>query len=264
MTSGHRPRKRFGQHFLVDDEVISLIVEAIAPQASDTLVEIGPGEGAITQQLAERSGKFHAIEFDRDLAAGLKRRYAAKENVVVHQADALNFQYDRVGDRLRIAGNLPYNISTPLLFHLVEFRHCIFDMHFMLQKEVVDRITAEPGSKAYGRLTIMLACFLESVALFDVGQTSFRPPPKVMSSVLRMRPHASGKLDIKHPQQLSALVLQAFGKRRKTIHNALKGLASDTQLAASGIDPGSRPEQVAVKNWIELSEQVASAAIAQK
>jgi 16S rRNA (adenine1518-N6/adenine1519-N6)-dimethyltransferase len=127
MTGGHRPRKRFGQHFLVDDEVISQIVEAISPQASDTLVEIGPGEGAITQQLAQRSGKFHAIEFDRDLAAVLKRRYAAKENVVVHQADALKFHYDQVGDRLRIAGNLPYNISTPLLFHLVEFRHCILE-----------------------------------------------------------------------------------------------------------------------------------------
>jgi 16S rRNA (adenine1518-N6/adenine1519-N6)-dimethyltransferase len=264
MTSGHRPRKRFGQHFLVDDEVIGQIVEAISPQASDTLVEIGPGEGAITQQLAERSGIFHAIEFDRDLAAGLKRRYAAKEKVVVHQADALKFHYDRLGDRLRIAGNLPYNISTPLLFHLVEFRHCILDMHFMLQKEVVDRITAEPGSKAYGRLTIMLACFLESVPLFDVGPTSFRPPPKVMSSVLRMRPHTSGMLDIKHPQQLSTLVMQAFGKRRKTIRNALKGIASDTQLAASGIDPGSRPEQVAVKNWIELSDRVAGTAIAQK
>jgi 16S rRNA (adenine1518-N6/adenine1519-N6)-dimethyltransferase len=264
MTAPHKPRKRFGQHFLVDTDIIERIVEVIAPSRSDTMVEIGPGEGAITGSLAERAGTLHAIEFDRDLAGSLKRRYAANEHVHVHEADALKFRYDDIGGELRIAGNLPYNLSTPLLFHLVGFRHSIRDMHFMLQKEVVDRITAEPGSKSYGRLTVMLACYMESVPLFDVGPDAFRPPPRVMSSVFRMRPHALGKLDIKHPRELSSLVLQAFSKRRKTMRNALKGTVSESQLVASSIDPGSRPEQVAVENWIALSAQFASCAELQK
>lgn len=264
MTAGHKPRKRFGQHFLVDSDIIDRIVEVIAPSPSDTIVEIGPGEGAITGSLAGRAGTLHAIEFDRDLAASLKRRYAAQDKVFVHEADALKFRFDDLGSDLRIAGNLPYNISTPLLFHLVNFRQCIRDLHFMLQKEVVDRITAEPGSKSYGRLTVMLACYMESVPLFDVGPDAFRPPPKVMSSVFRMRPHPPGTLDIKHPRELSSLVMQAFGKRRKTIRNALKGTVNESQLMASAIDPGSRPEQVPVKNWIALSDQFAAAGESQK
>ncbi|MDH4047633.1 MAG: 16S rRNA (adenine(1518)-N(6)/adenine(1519)-N(6))-dimethyltransferase RsmA [Gammaproteobacteria bacterium] len=257
MNSAHRPRKRFGQHFLVDSETISRIVEAIAPQANDTLVEIGPGEGAITHALAARSGKLHAIEFDRDLAAGLKRQFSDRHSVQVHQADAMKFDYSSLGTDLRIAGNLPYNISTPLLFHLVEHREHIRDMHFMLQKEVVDRITASPGSKAYGRLTVMLGCFMESLPLFDVGPESFRPPPKVWSSVLRMRPLPVAHFDLGHPQVLSRLVVQAFGKRRKTIRNALKGFASEEQLIACGIDPGARPEQVAIDRWVSLANSAA-------
>lgn len=264
MTTGHQPRKRFGQHFLVDPDIIDRIVEVIAPTQADTVVEIGPGEGAITESLAARAGAFHAIEFDRDLAGSLQRQYGGKENVTVHQADAMRFDYGTIGNELRIAGNLPYNISTPLLFHLVEYRHLIQDMHFMLQKEVVDRITAEPGNKSFGRLTVMLGCYMESVALFDVGPDAFRPPPKVMSSVFRMRPHAPGKLDIKHPRELSALVTQAFSKRRKTIRNALKGIVSEAELLASAIDPGTRPEQVAVENWIALSKQYANLAASQK
>jgi 16S rRNA (adenine1518-N6/adenine1519-N6)-dimethyltransferase len=228
------------------------------------MVEIGPGEGAITNLLAARSGTLHAIEFDRDLAASLQQRYASDENVVVHQADAMKFHYDDIGGNLRIAGNLPYNISTPLLFHLVQYRHCILDMHFMLQKEVVDRITAVPGSKAYGRLTVMLGCFMESLPLFDVSPQAFRPPPKVTSSVLRMRPHPTGKIDIRHPAELSILVSRAFSKRRKTMRNALKDIAGEEHFAACGIDPGTRPEQVAIENWIALSEQIAGAARIQK
>ncbi len=253
MIAGHRPRKRFGQHFLVDADIVARIVDAIAPGGNDTLVEIGPGQGAITDALAARSRALHAIEFDRDLAAELRRRYAADGRVTVHEADALRFDFASLGSDLRIAGNLPYNISTPLLFHLLDFREHIRDMHFMLQKEVVDRITASPGSKAYGRLTIMLGCFLQSEQLFDVGPEAFRPPPKVVSSVLRMRPHAAGTIDLKDPQQLSRLVTQAFSKRRKTIRNALKGLIAEDQLKSCGIDPGARPEQIAIIEWVTLS-----------
>lgn len=253
MNSEHRPRKRFGQHFLIDDETISRIVEAISPQPTDMLVEIGPGEGAITAGLAARSGSLHAIEFDRDLAARLTRHFESNDKVTVHQADAMTFDYASLGNDLRVAGNLPYNISTPLLFHLVEHRRSIRDMHFMLQKEVVDRITASPGSKAYGRLTVMLGCFMESLPLFDVGPHAFRPPPKVTSSVLRMRPHPASRFDLQNPDKLSLLVQQAFGKRRKTLRNALMGFATADQMISCGIDPALRPEQIAIDAWVSLS-----------
>ncbi len=253
MNAAHRPRKRFGQHFLVDAGVVARIVDEIAPGAHDVLVEIGPGQGAITDALAARSHALHAIEFDRDLAAELRRRYVADDRVTVHEADALRFDFASLGSDLRIAGNLPYNISTPLLFHLLDFRESIRDMHFMLQKEVVDRITAFPGIKAYGRLTIMLGCFLKSEQLFDVGPQAFRPPPKVISSVLRMRPHPPGTNDLKDPKQLSRIVTQAFSKRRKTVRNALKGLLAEEQLQSCGIDPGARPEQIAIGEWVALS-----------
>ncbi|MCI0516203.1 MAG: 16S rRNA (adenine(1518)-N(6)/adenine(1519)-N(6))-dimethyltransferase RsmA [Woeseiaceae bacterium] len=253
MTEGHRARKRFGQHFLVDGDIVARIVDTIAPAQDDTLVEIGPGQGAITVALAARSRALHVIELDRDLAAGLRRRFQGDGRVTVHEADALRFDFAKLGPNLRIAGNLPYNISTPLLFHLLDYRAQIRDMHFMLQKEVVDRITAIPGSKAYGRLTIMLGCFLQSEHLFDVGPQAFQPPPKVVSSVLRMRPHAAGTVDLKDPQQLSRLVTQAFSKRRKTLRNALKGLIPEDQLRYCGIDPGARPEQIAISEWVALS-----------
>jgi 16S rRNA (adenine1518-N6/adenine1519-N6)-dimethyltransferase len=253
MIAGHRPRKRFGQHFLVDPDIIARIVDMIAPGVNDILVEIGPGQGAITDALAARSHSLHAIEFDRDLAAELRRRFPTGGRVTVHEADALRFNFANLGHDLRIAGNLPYNISTPLLFHLLDYREHIRDMHFMLQKEVVDRITASPGSKAYGRLTIMLGCFLESEQLFDVGPDAFRPPPRVVSSVLRMQPHAEGTINLRDPQQLSRIVTQAFSKRRKTVRNALKGLLAEGQLKSCGIDPGARPEQIAISDWVALS-----------
>ena len=249
----HRARKRFGQHFLVDADVIARIVDAIAPGKDDVLVEIGPGHGAITGALAARCGELHVIELDRDLAAGLRRRFRDDARVTVHEADALHFDFAGLGPRLRVAGNLPYNISTPLLFHLLGYREQVRDMHFMLQKEVVDRITAVPGSKAFGRLTIMLGCFLQSEHLFDVGPLAFDPPPKVVSSVLRMRPHPAGTFEPGDPQRLSAIVSQAFSKRRKTVRNALKGLISEEQLRSCGIDPGARPEQIAISEWLALS-----------
>ena len=192
------------------------------------------------------------IELDRDLAASLSKRFDRASGVSVHQADALRFDVATLGDGLRFVGNLPYNISTPLLFHLLDHRQHIVDMHFMLQKEVVDRITAEPGTKRYGRLTIMLGCELNAERLFDVPPEAFNPPPKVVSSVVRLVPNVTTEQDIDF-DRLRSLVTHAFTRRRKTLHNALKGVASDESLRAAGIDPGDRPEQIAIERWIALA-----------
>ena len=196
MSRGHRPRRRFGQHFLTDPATIEQIVLNIRPQDSETLVEVGPGRGAITQSLARLAGEFHAIELDRDLAAVLSKQFATQANVTIHEADVLGFDFASLGDELRIVGNLPYNISTPLLFRLMEFRHVIRDMHFMLQKEVVDRMAAPPGNKTYGRLSIMLGCYMEIERLFDVPPVAFEPPPRVTSSVVRLRPLPDDRYEI--------------------------------------------------------------------
>ena len=183
--SAHRARKRFGQHFLIDSAVIDAIVHAVAPSARDTVVEIGPGQGAITAPLLARTGHMHIIELDRDLARVLRERYATEPKLTIHEADALRFDFATLGNGLRIVGNLPYNISTPLLFHLLEYREHVTDMHFMLQKEVVDRMAAGPGSRAYGRLSIMLGCFFRIDSLFTVDRLAFSPPPEVMSAIVR-------------------------------------------------------------------------------
>ena len=219
---GHRTRKRFGQHFLADPGVIDSIICAIRPSATDVIVEIGPGQGAITTSLATAAGSLHAIELDRDLAARLQVQYAKEPGVTIHVADALSFDFGSLGDRLRIVGNLPYNISTPLLFHLLAYRDRIVDMHFMLQKEVVDRMAAPPGSKAYGRLSIMLGCHFDIEALFDVDRLAFSPPPEVTSAVARLSPLPSQTYDIDDEALLSRLVATAFSQRRKTIRNALR------------------------------------------
>ncbi len=257
--SGHRPRKRFGQHFLTDPGVIGAIVNAIAPRADETLVEIGPGPGAITVPLAKRVQALHAIELDRDLAARLRTQFAGHDNVTIHEADALAFDLRSLGERLRVVGNLPYNISTPLLFWLLEQRDVIVDMHFMLQKEVVDRMAAGPGSKAYGRLSIMLGCYLDIEALFDVDAYAFEPPPEVTSSVVRLTPRPDDEIDIHDPDRLSRIVATAFSQRRKTLRNALKTVASEEDLAALQIDPGLRPENVAVEDWVALANRLAAA-----
>ena len=253
----HTPRKRFGQHFLTAPETIEMIVTAIDPRPGETIVEIGPGQAAITEPLAVLATELHAIEFDRDLAGALRTRLATKDNVTIHQADVLDFDFATLGSNLRVVGNLPYNISTPLLFHLLEYRALIADMHFMLQKEVVDRICAKPGNKDYGRLTIMLGCRLEAVPLFDVPPGAFTPPPRVMSSVVRMRPLPDDRFDIADEASLDAVVKLAFSRRRKTLRNALKGFAEDTDLAAIGLDPSLRPEQVAIPDWIALAKRMA-------
>ncbi|MBT8081913.1 MAG: 16S rRNA (adenine(1518)-N(6)/adenine(1519)-N(6))-dimethyltransferase RsmA [Gammaproteobacteria bacterium] len=252
----HRARKRFGQHFLTDTGVIDAIVRAVHPAEDDVIVEIGPGRGAITEALARRAGHLHAIELDRDLAARLREQYAERPNVTIHEADALAFDFASLGERLRVVGNLPYNISTPLLFHLLQFGDCILDMHFMLQKEVVDRMAAAPGSKAYGRLGIMLGCHLSVEPLFEVPPEAFSPPPEVRSAVVRLDPLPPGSLHIADEAGLSALVAAAFMQRRKTLRNALKGKADPADIAAVGIDGGLRPEQVSITAYVALSNHL--------
>ncbi len=254
----HQARKRFGQHFLTSSDTIEQIVAAISPQEGESIVEIGPGQAAITAPLASCATTLHAIEFDRDLIAKLKRQFQDRENVFIHEADALQFDFSTLGDSIRVVGNLPYNISTPLLFYLLAFRDIVTDMHFMLQKEVVDRMSATPGNKNYGRLTIMLGCQLEVVPLFDVPPDAFTPPPKVTSSVVRMRPLPSNRFDIQDPQILEQVVKQAFSRRRKTLRNALQGHADEADMESAGLDAGKRPEQIPVDGWINLANLLAS------
>jgi len=256
--AGHRARKRFGQHFLRDTGVIDAILRSVHATKDDVVVEIGPGQGAITAALAADAGQLHAIELDRDLVARLRRQYADSPTVTIHEADALSFDFSTLGERLRIVGNLPYNISTPLLFHLLNYRDRILDMHFMLQKEVVDRMAAGPGSKAYGRLGIMLGCHLNIESLFDVDKSAFDPPPAVMSAVVRLDPLPPGTYNIKDEALLSTLVTNAFMKRRKTIRNALKDHVDIADLEAVGIDPGLRPEQISIAKYVELSNHLTS------
>lgn len=255
---GHRARKRFGQHFLTDPGVIDAILRSVHASKDDVVVEIGPGQGAITAALAASSGHLHAVELDRDLARRLRQQYEQVPNVTIHEADALAFDFSSLGDRLRIVGNLPYNISTPLLFHLLKTRDRIIDMHFMLQKEVVDRMAASPGSKAYGRLGIMLGCHLNIESLFDVDRSAFDPPPEVTSAVVRLDPLPAGTFDIANEALLSKIVTHAFMKRRKTIRNSLKEIVDDADFAAVGIESGLRAEQISISKFIELSNHLAS------
>lgn len=249
----HRPRKRFGQHFLTDPGVVDAIVRAIRPQPNETIVEIGPGLAAITAPLLTQATELHVIELDRDLAAKLQARFGNEAHLSIHEADALQFDFATLGSNLRIVGNLPYNISTPLLFHLLDYRDQIHDMHFMLQKEVVARMAASPGSKAYGRLGIMLGCYFDIEALFDVDRLAFDPPPDVTSAIVRLTPLAAGTYDIQDAARLSQLVATAFSQRRKTIRNALKKVADESVLESVGIDPGLRPERIAIAEYVRLA-----------
>jgi len=260
MNGPHRARKRFGQHFLTATDVISDIVDAVGANSGDTLVEIGPGLGAITIPLAATGAELHAIEFDRDLVAPLRQKFAGFDNVTIHQADALSFDYASLGDDLRIVSNLPYNISTPVLFRLIEYKKHIRDLYLMLQKEVVNRIAASPGSKSYGRLTIMLGCHMQVQTLFDVPPEAFSPPPKVMSGVVALRPLPDAAFDVADSKVLAALVARAFSKRRKTIRNALQGSADASQLDEAGIDPSIRAEQIPIARWVALANIIATSA----
>jgi len=253
MNQPHRARKRFGQHFLVSPDVITDILSAVAAKSDDTIVEIGPGLGAMTAPLAATGATVHAIEIDRDLAGNLRKRYSQFRNVTIHQADALNFDFASLGDSLRIVSNLPYNISTPLLFRLVKFKKHLIDLYLMLQKEVVKRITATPGTRSYGRLSIMLGCHMQVQPLFDVSPQSFAPPPKVTSGVVAMKPLPQDTFNILYHAALSALVSHAFSKRRKTIRNALQGVANAAHLDRAGIDQSVRPQEIPIDRWVALA-----------
>ncbi len=252
----HKARKRFGQNFLHDPGVIGRIVQAVAPSREDHLVEIGPGQGAITEQFLPRVGRLDAVELDRDLVRLLESRYADREHFHLHSADALKFDFCALateGEKLRVVGNLPYNISTPLLFHLLENSQCIRDMHFMLQKEVVERMVAGPGSKTYGRLSVMLQIRCQVRMLFPIGPGAFNPPPKVDSAFVRLVPYSAPRHGVTDMSRFGQLVTRAFSQRRKTLRNTLKGLVSPDAMAACNIDPSARAEQLNLQDFACLS-----------
>lgn len=241
-------RKRFGQHFLHDPGVIRRIIDTVAPAAGERIVEVGPGRGALTWGLLERARRLDVIEIDRDLARALEADPRAKDGLRVHVENVLDTDFIRLrgeGAPLRVVGNLPYNISTPLMFRLLTQRTAISDMYFMLQKEVVDRMAALPGTKDYGRLTVMIAAVAEVEALFDVGPGAFQPRPKVWSAIVRLRPTEHPRFEMGRDGALRTLVTTAFSHRRKTLRNCLKGLLTAQDIESCGIDPQLRPETLA-------------------
>ena len=249
----HIPRKRFGQNFLTDQQVINDIIRVIAPAPDDTMVEIGPGQGAMTALLLAHLSRLHVIEIDRDLVAMLQKKFSP-DKLILHAGDALQFDFGALQPaqgKLRIVGNLPYNISSPLLFHLAQYAPLVEDQHFMLQKEVVQRMVAPPGGKDYGRLSVMLQWRYQMEMMFIVPPTAFNPAPKVDSAIVRMRPLAS-PLSCEQTK-LEQVVTQAFSQRRKVIRNSLGGLFSEQQLIDAGIDPQARPETIALAQYVALT-----------
>ena len=255
----HRARKRFGQNFLHDAGVVARIVDAIDPRPGQSIVEIGPGQAALTGALIERAHQIKAIEIDRDLVARLRTRFSA-EKLTLIEADALTFNWSELEPvPVRIVGNLPYNISTPLLFALMPIAESVIDQHFMLQKEVVDRMVAAPGGKTYGRLSVMLQFRYRLVKLFDVPRDAFKPAPQVISSVVRMQPLASSELPNIDAEAFARVVAAAFGQRRKTLRNALSELLDVQQIVESGVDPQARAETLGVQSFVELARRLAAA-----
>ncbi len=255
MPAEHRPRKRFGQHFLHDSNIIAKLVRTIAPVSTDRLVEIGPGLGALTLPLLEAAGRLQVVELDRDVIPILKESCAALGELTVHEADALKFDFRTLATDgpIRLVGNLPYNISTPLLFHLLDQSEVIVDMHFMLQKEVVERMAAGAGDEAYGRLSVMLAARCSVEPLFTIGPGAFKPPPKVDSAVVRLVPWQTAPFPIPDPERFARIVNQAFSRRRKTLRNALKGLVDSDQMETAGVDPSVRPETLSPAEFGKLA-----------
>ncbi len=254
MSNKYRTKKRFGQHFLRDHGVIQTLIQYINPKQDQQIIEIGPGMGALTFPLLEQVGFMEVIEIDRDVIQHLQRQ--GGDRLTVHNVDALKFDLKQLlndNQPLRIVGNLPYNISTPLIFHLLEYAPHIQDMHFMLQKEVVDRITAQPGNKTYGRLSVMVQYHCDTEYLFYVGPEAFSPPPKVDSAVLRLQPWQQKPYQANDIKLFSQVVTQAFSMRRKTLRNTLKKLLTIEQIEAVGIDTGLRPENLSVKDYVALS-----------
>lgn len=248
----HIPRRRFGQNFLVDRGIISAIIAAIDPQCGDIVVEIGPGLGAITAPLLDRLDHLHVVEIDRDLIARLRMAYPP-HRMTIHEGDALAFDFAGIGKDLRLVGNLPYNISTPLLFHLAEYVGIVRDMHFMLQKEVVERMVAVPGESDFSRISVMLQYRFHLEWLIDVPPESFDPPPKVQSAVVRLIPREVTELKAKRQEKLSRVVQTAFSQRRKMLRNTLKGVLSDADFEELGIDPTRRAEDLAVDDYVRIA-----------
>jgi 16S rRNA (adenine1518-N6/adenine1519-N6)-dimethyltransferase len=250
----HVARKRFGQNFLHDKYVLDDIISAIGPQPGDTMVEIGPGLGAMTELLIKGLDHMHVVELDRDLVTRLQKTFNPAK-LTIHAGDALKFDFSTIavpaGRKLRVVGNLPYNISSPLLFHLAEIAPLVQDQHFMLQKEVVERMVAGPGSKTYGRLSVMLQWRYDMSLLFIVPPTAFDPPPKVESAIVRMIPVANPLAC--DQATLEAVVLKAFSQRRKVIRNCVAGMFTEAQLIEAGIDPTLRPESVALAQYVALA-----------
>ena len=260
----HRPRARFSQNFLRNRGVIGRIVEAIGPGPEEILVEIGPGLGALTEPLLQRVGRLHAVEIDRELAAALHDRFAGDDRLEIHLGDALDFDFTALvsnAERLRVVGNLPYHISTPLLFHLVAQSAVVQDMHFMLQRELVQRIVASPGGRTYGRLSVMTQFHCTVEKLFDVSPGAFHPVPKVASAVLRLVPRAEPPLPLKDRAAFEELVARAFSQRRKTLRNSLRPWLDEDQIRTAAIDPDRRPETLTLAEFAALDNELARSAI---
>ncbi|MBQ4813038.1 16S rRNA (adenine(1518)-N(6)/adenine(1519)-N(6))-dimethyltransferase RsmA [Pseudoalteromonas luteoviolacea] len=256
---GHRARKRFGQNFLNDDSIIDKIVTAIDPKPGDNLVEIGPGLGAITEPVVELSGKLTVVELDRDLAERLIEHPFMGSKLTVHQGDAMKFDFSSLVNeqaKLKIFGNLPYNVSTPLLFHLFEFADQVEHMHFMLQKEVVNRMVAGPGSKAYGRLSVMTQYYCHAMPVIEVPPTCFKPAPKVDSAVVRLIPKGAAQRSAKSTKVLNTVCLEAFNQRRKTLRNSLSNLLTVEEITQLGIDPSLRAENISLTQFIEIANWI--------
>ena len=257
---GHQARKRFGQNFLHDPNVIRNIVKSIRPKPGQNIVEIGPGMGAITEELLDGTeGYLNVVELDRDLIPGLNVKFFNMPGFKIHEADALKFDFATLKhdeNQLRIVGNLPYNISTPLIFHLLSYSGLVKDMHFMLQKEVVQRLAAGPGDNNYGRLSIMAQYFCQVQHLFDVGPGAFKPAPKVDSAIVRMVPYETLPYPVKDHRTLENIVRQSFSMRRKTLRNNLKTTISGEQLESLGIDPGLRPERLGLAEYSKIADFV--------
>jgi len=259
MNQPHRARKRFGQHFLQDLNVVAHMVMCINPEPEDRLVEIGPGLGVLTRELLSRVPALDVVELDRDIIPKLAQSCGPLGNLNIHAADALKFDFASLaenGQALRVVGNLPYNISTPLMFHLLASRTVIRDMHFMLQKEVVDRLAASPGGRDYGRLGVMMQYFCRVESLFEVPPEAFDPPPKVDSAVVRLTPHAQPPVAVTDIALLEKVVLQAFSQRRKTLRNTLKPLFSAAEIESLGIDPVRRAETLSLAEFAALANAV--------
>ena len=255
----HTPRKRFGQNFLRDESVIEAIARAVAPREEDHLVEIGPGEGALTQALVESGCQLDAIELDRDLRTRLLAAFSTYPGFTLHSADALKFDFAALSvdeKPLRVVGNLPYNISTPLIFKLLECSHIVSDMHFMLQLEVVERLVASPGSKDWGRLGVMAQFQCEVEHLLDVPPEAFYPPPKVQSAIVRLTPHKTPPYPDVHRDALASVVTQAFAQRRKTLRNNFKGTLEDVEFEILKIDPSARAETLTIDDFVAITKHL--------